>query len=276
MRATGLHFVLVPFLGIFFLLTSCRYSDNVSLGIDFTNNVSDYSDSSKSAFISSQKAYRSAEGLAAFPDGGQSKYVYKAKGLYVYDSGKDELTLLKDLTKTTKPPWHVRLRLSLVFKDDLVYYMCKLDTLKPIDSVEFVSIKNEFAECIVININTKETRPIDTATFNDIFNNYKTPGKGIFSKLKEQTPLAEWGLILKDIYPKSDETYIDYFISWKNGGNNLTRRAIYEQIIANKSKDEIRDILKRMEEYRDGLDVYDKSSYEFWMRDDYERLRALL
>ena len=275
-REPRLIFQLLSFLGVFAFLTSCRYSDNVSLNIVYDKGVSNFSDSTKNAYISTQGAYRSAEGLAAFPDGGQAKYVYRAKGLYLYDAENDELIYLKDLTKPAKSPWHVRLRPSLVFKDDRLYYNCTIDTLKSIDSLEFLEIKKVFVECFAINIKTKETSPIDTAIFNELYLKYKKGAiSGMFRRAKAH-PLTEWGLTLEEVYPKSDKQYIEYFISWENGGNAETRRAILEQIISNKSKDEIRDILKRMDKYKANLDGYERSSYEFGMEEYYEQFKKLL
>ena len=273
MRATRLLFKLLPFLGIIAFLSSCRYSDNISLTIKYDKGVTNFSDSSKTTYISTQGAYRRAVGLAAFPDGGQAKYVYKAKGLYVYDNKKDELIYLKDLSSMS---WSSRLRPKLVFKDNLVYYYYKSDKLSSNDTVEQQGAIKEFAESIVININTKESSPIDTTIFNELYLKYRIPPAGGMFKKAKAHPFAEWGLVLSEIYPKSEEQYIKFLVSWKNGGNSETRRAIIEQIIANKSKDEISNILSRIDKYKNSLDGYDKASYEYWMQEHYEKLQKLL
>ena len=274
MRAQGV--ILLQFLGITIFFTSCRYADNVSLNIEYEIGATNFSDSTKTAYLSTQQAYRRAEGQAAFPDGGQSKYVYRRKGLYVFDVKNSELTYLKDLSKLDSLPWYISMHPRLVFKDSLLFYKCTIDSLKPMDSLEFIEMKRVFAECFSIDINTKKINQVDIEKFNKLYLKYKIRPVGGMFKRAEAHPLAEWGLVLKEIYPKSDEQYIDYFISWKSGGNSLSRRAIIEQIIAHKSKDEIREILQRMNDYKESLDAYDKDSYEFWMRDDYNQLRKLL
>jgi hypothetical protein len=258
------------------LLSSCRYSNNISLGVSFSEVVSDFTDSTKIAFISSQKAYRSAVGLAAFPDGGQSKYVYKANGLYVFDGGEDALIYLKDLTKPINPPWYARPNPRLVLKDNLLYYNCTLNILKSIDSLELIAIKKVFVECFSIDINTKKISPVDTLLFNELYSKYRiSPAIGMLNRAKAH-PLAEWGLILNEIYPKTDKQYIEYLIYGKNGGNAETNRAIIEQIVATKSKEEIKDIMRRMEDYKNSLEGYDKAKYEIGMEDAFKNIRKLL
>ena len=87
--------------------------------------------------------------------------------------------------------------------------------------------------------------------------------------------LADWGLVLDNLYPKSDKKYIDETIYGYNKSLK-TRRAVLEQVIEKKSKKEIQSILKRMDEHSKSLEGLKKMEYDFYMKDTYESIKALL
>ena len=87
--------------------------------------------------------------------------------------------------------------------------------------------------------------------------------------------MADWGLMVKDIYPKPDNEYIEETIYLRNG-SSVTRRAVVEQIIAKMSKQEIKELLKNMDEYKNSLEGLKRTEYEIYSKDTYEKIQELL
>lgn len=56
----------------------------------------------------------------------------------------------------------------------------------------------------------------------------------------------------------------------------MTKRAIAEQIIAPLSESAIIDILKRIDDYKNSLDGFEKQQFEFLSEDKIELLKKLL
>ncbi|NMB52909.1 MAG: hypothetical protein GX999_11315, partial [Bacteroidales bacterium] len=78
-----------------------------------------------------------------------------------------------------------------------------------------------------------------------------------------------------EIYPKSDREYIEETIYLRNPSSQ-TRRAVIEQIIAKLSKAEIELLLEKMDAYKNRLEGLKKTEYEFYSKDTYEQIKALL
>ncbi len=91
-----------------------------------------------------------------------------------------------------------------------------------------------------------------------------------------EVPLSELGLVIKEILPKSDKDYINDFIYSSKGGSRLTKRAIAEQIISKLSKEEIRTIMKRIDDHKNSLDGLERKSFKLNSEDKYEHLEKLL
>jgi hypothetical protein len=249
--------------GVTLLLTSC-YSNYVHLKSDVEywhpNPVYQYADSNKIAFVSTQGAYLRATGISAFPDGGQVKYIFKKTGLYVFDIKNNQLTQLKDLTDSNELPYYVKNRSELLFIDNLVYFYSKVQILNVEDAKDHSLLKQKHEKCYSINISTKETNLVDTAKFNSLHRKYYKKGVDL-SGLKK-LPLAEFGLVIQDIYPKSDEDYIEETIYLTSDGQT-TRRAVIEQIISKLDKKKIKLLLKKMDDHSKGLEGYEKSKYDY-------------
>ena len=239
------------------LLSSC-YSDHVHLKLEpkiyNPRAVYQYNDSNLVAFVSTQEAYRRATGISAFPDGGQVKIIYSKTGLYIYDIKNRQLSLLKDMTTS---PMHFKNNPRLLFIDSLVYY---------------ISESKESTECFLVNINSKEVNVVDTTEFNSLYEKYYK--RGDFSGIKK-LPVAEFGLVIQDIYPRSDEEYIDEIV-FRTSDGKITRRAIIEQIISKLDKDKIKRLLKRMDDYSKTLEGYEKSKYDYYSKETYEDIKELL
>lgn len=71
----------------------------------------------------------------------------------------------------------------------------------------------------------------------------------------KQLPLSELGLVVQDIYPKTDKDYIKETIFLKNT-SSLTRQAVIEQIISKLSKQKIKGLLREMEKYQNNSILY--------------------
>lgn len=244
-------------IGLSLLLSSC-YSDHVHLKLEphiyHPKAAYQYNDSNLVAFVSTQEAYRRASGISAFPDGGQVKVIYSKTGLYVFDIKNRQLSLLKDMTNSQI---HYKNKPKLLFIDSLVYYITEL---------------KEYTKCFSISINSKKVNAVDIAKFNSLYEKYYKRGDSPGIK---KLPLTEFGLVIQDIYPKSDEEYIDEIV-YRTSEGKITRRAIIEQIISKLDKDEIKQILKRMDDYSKTLEGYEKSSYDYYSKETYESIKDLL
>ncbi|MCK5105044.1 MAG: hypothetical protein KAR17_19610, partial [Cyclobacteriaceae bacterium] len=105
------------------LLTSC-YSDYVHLDYDVHHHAVWNDGHNKIAFVCSKHAYIKATGIAAFPDGGQSKVLLESIGLYLFDTTTNKLTQLVDFTDLTEVPGTYRTNWDnkLVFNNSKIYY----------------------------------------------------------------------------------------------------------------------------------------------------------
>ncbi len=265
--------ILILFAGLSLFLTSC-YSDNVCLKSEreYSNPkaVSQYGDSTKIAFVSNQKAYLRASGITAFPDGGQPKYIYKKNGLYVFDTKTKALTLIKDLTGSKSTGFNRKLKTKLLYIDSLVY--CNTPPVEEAnDSLELIPSGEK---CYSINIHTKQMTPVDTATFNALYQTHYAELR-VNLKILKSIPLSEFGLSIQEIYPKSDKAYIEEIINYTSDGQT-TRRAIFEQIISKLSKTEIEDMLRKMDEHINTLDGYEQFSYELYIDEIRQRVEELI
>jgi hypothetical protein len=83
------------------------------------------------------------------------------------------------------------------------------------------------------------------------------------------------GLQIMNIYPKSQEKYIEETIYLKNE-SALSRRAVVEQFVSKLSKHEIKLLLKKMDIYKNSLDGYEKIKYEEYSKETYKQIQALL
>lgn len=269
---TNKRIILLLFAGLSTFLTSC-YSDNVCLKSEreYSNPkaVSQYGDSTKIAFVSNEKAYLRASGITAFPDGGQSKVIYQKTGLYVFDTKTKNLTFLQDLTNSKNTYRNYNKKTQLLFIDNLVY--CNM--LPGEDAKDSLELKQADEKCYAINLDTKQTKSVDTAAFYALYKTHREEQNVDLSGLKT-IPLSEFGLNIQEIYPKSDKAYIEEIIYYTSDGQT-TRRAIFEQIISKLNKSEMDDILKKMEEHKNTLEGYEQFSCELYTEEIRQNIEAL-
>ncbi len=240
--------ILVVSISLIFL-TGC-HSNYVSLSTDIKSEGLWNNAKTKFVFVAQTKAYQSAKGISAFPDGGQSIILLKKTQLYVYDTLSNKLSISAELTGQLGIQYFVR---KIFFIDSLVYF-----------------------EHFKVNINTGKVAKTDTTLFlshkGKGMNNERISTFNLKKKI-DKAPIADWGLTLQKIYPKSDKAYFKDFI---RGGSRITSKAIIEQIIATKNKEEIKEILQKMKDHENNLDGYEKTAYGYYREKSYKNLEVLL
>jgi uncharacterized protein YqfB (UPF0267 family) len=259
------------------LLTSC-HTEYISLDYKIIHGAMWNNNQTKIAFFVSKKAYRAPKGISRFPDGGISKTVYSEAGLYVFDP--ENKYLYEALTFKSFPSSK---SIKIAYTDSMIYYIFLIDwdyrlhfAKTEADSLKIYRLREEYARPFVFNEKTKETTNVDTSTFLNVYKEDNEVDYMTLHNRISEVPLSELGLVIKEIYPKSDADYINDFIYSSKGGSRLTKRAIAEQIISKLSEEEIRNILKRIDEYRNSLDGLERKTFEFNSEDKYELLKRLL
>ena len=268
-----------------FLFTSC-YSNYLTIDYEVHWGAVWNDKHTKVAFVASKRAYRNAEGIAAFPDGGRSLYLLEDVGLYVFDYENkllDELITFSDLTSwlgTYRSGWHVTLALT----DTMVYYLLspvpdwdwQTEQARTHENLQYItSLKERYQQAYAFDMYTQNDKIVDSTAFNKlIIKSEKCDLTSLYNQL-EKIPLTDWDLKPAEIFPKSDEEYIEETIYLRNPSAK-TRRAVVEQIIAKKSKAEIESLIKKMDNYKNSLEGSEKIMYELKSKDTYEQIKALL
>jgi len=271
-----------------FLLSGC-YSQYLSIDYTVHHGAVWNNDKSCVTFVASKIAYRNAKGITRFPDGGIPQYLLEDMGLYIFnikDSSLAELVNFNDLVNwqsTSRSLWSV----NLVFNDTVIYYQItpvtdwnwfitkasSEDRLKQIKS-----LKQKYNKPYTYNLSTGSVLEADTSLFREKYQENIVNHKADLShlnKILKKVPLSEWGLIVKDIYPKSDKEYIKETIYNKNKSAE-TKRAVIEQIIAKKNKQEIEKLLERMDNYKNTLEGLERREYDIFSADVYKQIEDLL
>jgi len=262
-------------LGLLLILTSC-HTKYVSLDYKIKHGAMWNNEQTQIAFFVSKKAYRAPKGIARFPDGGISKTVFNEVSLYLFDP--ENKILSEALTFDSFPSAE---SIKIAFTDSLIYYFFVMDweyhlyfAKTEADSQRVFDSKEKYAMPFVFNKNSRELNNVDTFTFSTVYREEKKVDYMTLHNQVSEMPLSELGMIIQEIYPKPDKEYINDFLS--SEGNHLTRRAIAEQIISKLSKEEIRDILKKLDDYKNSLEGFEKEQFEFFSADRYELLKKLL
>ena len=265
------------------------HSDYVSLDYDVHHGACWNNDHTRIAFIASKKAYLSATGLSRFPDGGIPDYLIEDMGLYVFNPETRQLTRLAEFNDLTR--WlgtsHSLWKVKIAFNDSLLCYSVLPVTdwefyLKhakgPDDTLMMSDLKKKYEKTYSVHINTKKVAETDPALFQSAYQKSSETNKIGLTALNKHLaniPLNEWGLVVQEIHPKSEEAYIEETRFLYNSSPE-TRRAVVEQIISKKSKAEIKAILKKMDDYKQSLKGLKKTEYEMYSEDTYKRIQNLL
>ena len=266
-------------------MASC-YSEYVSLSYSVHHYPCHNDAHSKVAFVVSKCAYLPARGIARFPDGGIPRYLVEETSLYVLEPESKQVRKIKDFTDLSnflgcnRSSW----KTYLAYTDSLVYcsvspvsdwkfYRKMAKTAQ--DSQRIKNLEEKYNQPFVFHEKTKEIAHVDTSVFNAVYKKEKKADFTQFMNHLSEIPLAELGLVIQDIYPKSDKEYIKETIFLENK-SSLTRRAVIEQIISKLSKKQIKKLLRQMDEYKNSLDGYEKTRYESNSKEVYRRIEALL
>lgn len=271
-----------------FLLSGC-YSEYLSIDYTVHHGAVWNNDKSCVTFVASKIAYRNAKGITRFPDGGIPQYLLEDMGLYIFnikDSSLAELVNFNDLVNwqsTSRSLWSV----NLVFNDTVIYYQItpvtdwnwfitktsSEDRLKQIKS-----LKQKYNKPYMYNLNTGSVQESDTSLFREKYQENIVNHKADLShlnKILKKVPLSEWGLKVQEIYPKKEKEYIKETI-YRYNECAESRRAVVEQIIAKKNKQEIEKLLEKMDKYRNALEGLERMQYDLYTKETYDQIKTLL
>ncbi len=269
------------------ILTSSCHSDYVQLDYKLHHGACWNDQHTRIALIVSTCAYRPARGLARFPDGGVPEYLHEKVTLYVLDTAKHllmefvDFADLTDLIGYSRSSWKTR----IAFTDSLLYcsvspvsdwnmYLEHTSTSKE-DSLTVYGLKDRFSRPFAIDEKTGEVKNVNSAVFNYVYRKEKEADFMTVHGLLSEIPLSALGLVIKDIYPKPDREYIEETIYLRNR-SALSRRAVIEQIISQMSNEELRGLLKKMNEYMNSLEGQEKEEYKMHSKKVYEKIRKMM
>ena len=234
---------------LIFLFSSC-HSKYLSVEIRTKGSTVVWNkDSSAFAFIAKTRFYRMPVGIAKFPDGGMTKTEYQDFSLYHYNIKHKKLTHLISLNEFYLVPayrWIDFSQINLKLKDSLLFY--KLT--KPYFKVKYIdkekpNFLKDISNTYSINIHTHQKSVVDTTIFQNIVNPKRERVES--SSARKYLPgikYSDWGINLKELYPQSKSTYIDYIIQGE--GNENMRQAIFEQIAPDFTKKDKNKIIAEM------------------------------
>lgn len=283
-----LRILIISLTSLSLLLSSC-HSEYVCLNYETHPGAQWNNQHNQIVFFVSRQAFRNAKGIARFPDGGHPDYLLEEVGLYLYNTDCKQLLLLQNLGEVCKiiGSYPSNWKSELKFQDSLIYYHITplsgwnryLKMAKNADdSLTIETLRQKYSSSFSVNPATKQVQKSDSASDMD-FHEYNsedhkiglTDLNGIISVI----PMEEWDLKIKDIYNKTDEEYIKETIFLYNSCP-LSRRAVIEQIIAKLSSQEIEQLLREMDNYKNSLEGLEKTEYEIYSEDTYNQIRELL
>ena len=268
------------------LMTSC-YSEYLHMDYSIHHGACWNNDHTGIAFITSSLAYRPAKGIATFPGGGIPEYLMEDVGLYIFDTGKQDLYKVTDFNDLAgfigarRSSWKTR----IAYTDSLVYYFVQpvsdwsfyLESIAKTgkDSLLVYELKDKYANPFVFNTGTGKLSTADSSVFSSVYNKDRTADFMDLHDRISEVPLSELGLHIKSIYPKPDREYIEETIYLKNS-SPLSRRAVIEQVITPLSEKEISKLLEKMDNYKNRLEGPEREEYERNSKAVYEEIKILI
>lgn len=271
----------------FFLLVmmSC-HSGYVSLDYHIYHEACYNQDSTLAAFMATKKAYLKPKGISRLPDGGQSKVIYNRTDLYVLDIENnnfrnvwhlDDLTLMKDYILSSLDIKMILSDSLLAFQitpvTDLDFYLKYARTTA--DSLQIEKAGDRYSQPLKLDFTQEKVQQIDSSEFIAMLDYDNSISLTEINNIVKNIPLSELGLSIMEIHPKTEEDYINETIYLEND-SPISRRAVVEQIITKLSKEEIRELLFRMDNHLNKLEDYEKAKYSLYSKETYEQIRALL
>ena len=255
-------------------LSSCSHSHFLISTIRNSYNAGWNKDSSEFAFISTEKIYRPATGLAKFPDGGRSKIVFKRIAVYHYKIKNKELTRISEY-KGIDFMSEIRIRgLRIIVTDTSVLYK-----LPPIsnytiekayrfadnhnDSVRIGKNIEQTKQAFQYNFKTKTISVFDTVLFNKADTLPKAiHGNNAEDKYINKITLTDRGIFLENIYPQSIRKYKQYILEGR--GSKDIRDAIVDQVFAKElSVKEIKNLMTEMTEFKQNSEHEAKTTVDY-------------
>ncbi len=260
---------------LFSLLTAC-HSKYIFTGIDTCWSPAWNNAKTAVAFMTVKMVYRPASGIAKFPDGGTVEIEYQDIGLYYFNLEDNKLVKVDSFTELTPwaNTWKSNYKADIAFTDTLIYYKIKpkmwrlkKQAEKGPDALKARALIEKYSKCYAYDIKDHKISEVDPELFNKLFNQTKKLNKISYNRLNsllKEVSLSDWGIVLKDIYPQSDQDYIEYIVY--NQGSGRVQDWIMGQVIPTFSKKKIKGMLKEMETYKIKLEKKDKSSYNDHVR----------
>jgi len=251
------------------------------------------------AFIASTSAYRKPIGFNRFPDGGRSKFIMEDVSIYLFKP--DNITIqaiidfndLAGLLGTYRSNW----KTSLIYTDTILYYHIlplmewswykQLEEKRTSNKIEQDSsnrihtleiLEKKYSKYYAFNIYLNKVNEVDSLFFHNLYNSSPNTNKANLTLLNKEllkVPLSEFGLVVQDIYPKTEKQYIKETIYLENECQ-LTRRAVAEQIISKLDPNQIHILIQKMDAYKNDLEGLEKTEYEIYSEETYNLIKELL
>lgn len=143
------------------------------------------------------------------------------------------------------------------------------------DSAQINELINAYSQPFKWYFATQQPVQIDSVEFNSYYSAFNRISLSEAYNFVREIPLEDLGLNIMKIFPKSAKDYINETIYLKND-SKISRKAVVEQIIAKRSKVEIRELLSKMDNYANSLKGDEKLAYETYSVETYEQIQALL
>ncbi len=250
---------------LFLLVLSSCHSKDFKISRDFSKVFAWNSDSTAFAFTAITKIYRSPEGIATFPDGGRIKLELYDVALYYYDIKNKTLNRIVDFNDILPLYWKDRYYWStrILFNDSLIYY--KIDTPNKDDirwvrdrmhddkdSMKLDQIIHKVSKTYVYNIRRHTIHSTDVLLSKAEWVKFDSEkAKKLRKRCLEKIPCADWCINIQKQFRQSKEIYIDYIV--ERIGSKISRKCIWEQIAPSFNKEDVKNIIEKMEKYQTKL-----------------------
>ena len=136
-------------------------------------------------------------------------------------------------------------QISLELRDSLLFYKLKKPykhNIKYIDEKRNPNFLEDISKTYAVNIYTRKKSVIDTNKYQHLFKNKReTLHSNIRKKYLADIPYKDWGINIKELYPQSKSTYMDYIIE----GSGLID-VIFEQIVPEFTTEDKKYIIDEM------------------------------
>ena len=229
-------------ISVVLFLTSCHSKYlNLEIKTDGTNVWN--KDSTAFAFVARIRLYRRPEGITKFPDGGTSKNEYQDFSLYLFDVKHKKLKHLVCLNEFyigSAYRWLSISQVALELQDSLLFYRLKKPynhNIKYIDEKRKPNFLEDISKTYSVNIYTHKK-----SEYQHLFKDKrKILHSNIRKKYLADIPYKDWGINIKELYPQSKSTYMDYIIE----GSGLID-VIFEQIVPEFTSEDKKHIVDEM------------------------------